>query len=223
MNKDLNDYLTYPILFAIVGPLIFITPLFGVIMFLPIMGLSDLYDLIIPGNFSETGIHVEIGFASIIFKTTSAWLFYISFFFFLGIIVASLKKFFSKENFEFSRYIPLRYALVTTVGLSLISLILVSTFEILLENIKFTTPSQTNFVCDKENSVEILPGGKISFKMKKDDLTISTYVANVNEELKTFTFEFFIEDQERYREKLQSCINKDGKSVLDLYAEVTPN
>ena len=91
INMDLKSkiptYISYPIFGSIIGLVLFQIPLLGVLLFLPLIPLAELYDAIIPGEFGSTGQYVEIGFAWIIFKTWHAWLFYGSFFFIIGLVI----------------------------------------------------------------------------------------------------------------------------------------
>ncbi len=95
-----SDFVIFPILGATLGTTVFIVPVIGAFMFIPLMPLVNLYDYIIPGSFMETGEHVDIGFAWISIKTVSAWAFYISFFFFVGFFVGLFKYFRARSNLK---------------------------------------------------------------------------------------------------------------------------
>jgi len=65
---------------AIMGPIIFMTPIIGPLLSLPLLPLIEVYDSVIPGEFISSGQHVEIGFLWISLKTVESFLFYASFF-----------------------------------------------------------------------------------------------------------------------------------------------
>ena len=91
MKENISDYISYPILFSIGGPILMSIPFVGTFA-LVVLPIIVPLDILIPGNFTSTGEHVEYGFAWVTFKTTEAWLFHGAAFFLLGIIFASIKQ-----------------------------------------------------------------------------------------------------------------------------------
>jgi predicted histidine transporter YuiF (NhaC family) len=93
LRSKVPTYIFYPILATLIGLLLLIIPFIGVFLLLPLLSFVQLYDALIPGEFTETGHHVEVGFAWIGLKTWQAWLFYGSFFFQVGLLLGILVHF----------------------------------------------------------------------------------------------------------------------------------
>jgi hypothetical protein len=72
---------------------LFQLPFISAFMFLPLIPFAMVYDALIPGEFSATGTHVEIGFAWITLITWQAWVFYGSFFFLVGLTLGAAKEY----------------------------------------------------------------------------------------------------------------------------------
>ena len=82
LKTNLPIYISTPLIFTLVSLFLFtLIPVIGALLFLPLIPFANVYDSVIPGDFSKSGVHVEIGFAWITLKTWQAWLFYGSFFF----------------------------------------------------------------------------------------------------------------------------------------------
>lgn len=75
---------------ALLGPTIFLIPFIGPLLSLPLFPLMEIYDSVIPGEFMFTGKHVEYGFMWISLKTNESYIFFASFFAYIGAITGLL-------------------------------------------------------------------------------------------------------------------------------------
>ena len=91
MHSKVPHYITYPLIMSIAGPLIWALPFVGPIIFLPFIYMMELYDYILPGSYLTNDEHFEIGFLGSLANSFEGWLFLISFFFLLGILLALFK------------------------------------------------------------------------------------------------------------------------------------
>lgn len=218
MNTRLPDYISYPIFGAIVGTFLFVIPFLGPLLFLPLISLSELYDYLIPGNFGETGVHVEVGFAWIGLKTVWAWLFYSSFFFIVGLVVGVLKHATKGKKLWF---------IVSLIGILAMASLLqsfINKSKVEQELVALVTPTETLFVCDEWSSMEVKDGGVIKFE---DDGTFLTnaLVGYIDVDTNSFTFREFgyVNSEnpskviEQYKNDLNYCLNVNGYSISDLY------
>jgi hypothetical protein len=85
MNKSMPLEVLYPILFTFVGTFL-LSPFY--IIFFP---LFIAYNWFVPGQFLESGYHVDLFFPGIIINSIEAWFFFGSFFFLLGLAVGTFK------------------------------------------------------------------------------------------------------------------------------------
>ncbi len=89
LSSKIPDLVSYPLGFTIFGFAILNLPLFGTLLLFPFLYFIALYDLIVPGDFtSNNGGNVDCFFAGCRIETTEGWLFYLSFFFLFGLLIA---------------------------------------------------------------------------------------------------------------------------------------
>jgi hypothetical protein len=219
MNIKLPEYVLYPILGSIGGTLLFVIPVIGPLLFLPLIAFSELYDLIIPGDFSKTGEHVEVWFAGIGLKTIWAWLFYASFFFIIGLIVGLLKHLTKGKLSHFFLSLLLLAFLVHSLAGYL------EQSESKQELIKYTTPTETVFVCNEFSSLNVDEDGTV-WKFEDDgvfrtdsregsiDFTSNTFLSV---DLFYDKNEHTIKLLEQLKKDLDFCLNINGESIGDLY------
>ena len=89
-SSPLRRYVINPLIFAVIATLVFQIPILGPLLFLPLIHICTGYEHLFSARFTSTGEHVNIDFAWIEFKTIWAWLFYGSFFFWVGLFLVVL-------------------------------------------------------------------------------------------------------------------------------------
>lgn len=231
LKSEVPDYITYPLVAAIVGPILAALPIVGMFLLMPLIGFFELFDLIFPGDFNESGKHIDwaVGMNP---KTTLAWVFVSSFFFLCGFILALLKSL----AVRFGSKTPLTIA---CVGMFMVSWALVFVSDFLWTyqtKVRLQTPSETVFVCSKDTAIVIHADNETKADVWLEELKSygglsSRQLGTINYEKKSFMWpswgleknDYTINQTNETLNKLRSCKNHENQAILDIYTEVVPD
>lgn len=220
MKRALPNYVTFPLVSAVVGTLIFaFVPIIGVALLLPFLPLVELYNNFIPGNFTETSDHVEIGSAWIILKTPQAWMFYASFFFLVGLAVERLHRVTKGKMVPFIVSLVVVYALAASLQSS------VSERDYNQERLEAVTATEVVFQCSEFSSLKVSAEGLVTRFTQSGTARSQSFLGHVDFASSTFSArksgymknESSQEIFERLKTDLSSCLNSNEDAISDLY------
>jgi hypothetical protein len=220
----LPPFLKRSLILACIGVLLVLFPVIQWAVLLPLQGLLDLYDVILPGESLLSSPHVQVHFLGLFPTSPQAFLFFWSFFFFTSLLMHGISYLLSKSRVRLIIALSRVLAVLIVVGASLAIFSIRADLKREADWAALDVPTETHFVCSLRLSLRVFPDGEVYRYEVLSNVPSRSLIGEIDEESSKFTWtrhtnSFAEETKAEIMSSFKGCKNVNSATFFDLYAK----